>query len=57
MSEITELIYGLEQTIRVLKYDKQLVDYRWMIDELERLVHEAKEQELESLSDADYLGR
>lgn len=56
MSEIAELIYGLEQTIRVLKYDKQLVDYRWMIDELERLVHEAKEQESDSMSEADYLG-
>lgn len=56
MSEIAELIYGLEQTIRVLKYDKELVSYRWMIDELERLVHEAKEQEKDELSDADYLG-
>lgn len=56
MSEITELIYGLEQTIRVLKYDRQLNDYRWMIEELERLVHEAKEQQQNSMTDADYLG-
>lgn len=56
MSEITELIYGLEQTIRVLKYDRELVDYRWMIDELERLVHEAKEQERDTRADRDYLG-
>lgn len=56
MSEISELIYGLEQTIRVLKYDKELTKYRWMIDELEGLVHEAKEQQKDELDDRDFLG-
>lgn len=44
MERIKDVVYDLRQLIRQLKYDKSLIKYGWVAEDLERLVADIEAQ-------------